>query len=63
MKKKDIVSGIDIFGNLITGEYDGKSYWGGKLIGYWIITYAPSYEGCPKEDNHRILHEIKELIN
>ena len=52
MKKKDIVSGIDIFGNLITGEYDGKSYWGGKLIGYWIITYAPSYEGCPKEDNH-----------
>lgn len=63
MKKGDVVTGISMVDNrTIIGEYDGKMYWGGEHIGYWIATYSPSYQNCPKEDYNKTLHEIKHLI-
>ena len=62
LKKGNIATGVDYFGEKITGKYDGKRFVNGEHQGYYICTYSPSYEDCPREDYHKILHEIKEII-
>jgi hypothetical protein len=63
LKIGNIATGINYSGEIIIGKYDGKMIdIDGEHKGYWIWTYAPSYEDCPREDYHRILHEIKEII-